>query len=53
MRNMIGCDFFCGEGATVIDPHGSLIEDLLTIIPRERTNDAIYFNPKDTERNIG
>jgi len=53
MRNMIGCDFFCGEGATVIDPHGSLIEDLLDIIPRERTNDVIYFNPKDTERALG
>jgi len=53
MRNMIACDLFCGEGVTVIDPHGSLIEDLLNVIPRERTNDVIYFNPKDTFRALG
>jgi hypothetical protein len=53
MRNMIACDLYGGAGVTVIDPHGSLIEDVLEIIPRERTNDVIYFNPKDTERAVG
>ena len=29
MRNMIVADIFNGNGVTVIDPHGSLVEDLL------------------------
>jgi hypothetical protein len=45
MRNMILCDIAGGLGVTVIDPHGSLIDDLLDHIPRSRTNDVIYFNP--------
>ncbi len=29
MRNMIVADLHAGNGLTVINPHGSLIEDLL------------------------
>ncbi len=39
-----------GEGVCVIDPHGDLIEDLLTYIPKERAKDVIIFDPSDTER---
>jgi type IV secretory pathway TraG/TraD family ATPase VirD4 len=46
-------DFHNGKGICVIDPHGSLIEDLLPYIPRERADDVIYFNPADTERPMG
>jgi len=46
-------DFHNGKGVCVIDPHGSLIEDLLPYIPRERADDVIYFNPADTERPMG
>ena len=46
-------DFHQGNGMCVIDPHGSLIEDLLPYIPRERADDVIYFNPADTERPMG
>lgn len=46
-------DFHNGKGMCVIDPHGSLIEDLLPYIPRERADDVIYFNPADTERPMG
>jgi len=42
-----------GKGMCVIDPHGSLIEDLLPYIPRSRADDVIYFNPSDTERPLG
>src|ERR1700760_3995816 len=45
LRNMIAWDIDCGLGVTVIDPHGSLIDDLLSLIPRSRTNDVIYFSP--------
>jgi len=53
MRNMIVADLHAGNGITVIDPHGSLIEDLLSAIPRSRTNDVIYLNPAHPERVIG
>ena len=53
MFNMIVADLHAGNGLTVIDPHGSLIEDLLDAIPRSRTNDVIYLNPADRDRVIG
>jgi len=46
-------DFHNGKGVCVVDPHGSLVEDLLPYIPRERADDVIYFNPADTERPMG
>jgi hypothetical protein len=46
-------DFHSGKGMCVIDPHGSLIDDLLPYIPRERADDVIYFNPADMERPMG
>lgn len=36
MRNMVVADLEAGNGLTVVDPHGSLIEDLLGAIPRNR-----------------
>lgn len=46
-------DFHQGKGVCVVDPHGSLIEDLMPYIPRERADDVIYFNPADTQRPMG
>ncbi len=46
-------DFHNGKGVCVVDPHGSLIDDLLPYIPRERADDVIYFNPADIERPMG
>ncbi|MBI3336085.1 ATP-binding protein [Candidatus Peregrinibacteria bacterium] len=46
-------DFHTGNGVCVIDPHGSLIDDLLPFIPRERADDVIHFDPADTERPMG
>ena len=48
LRNMIAWDIDSGEGVSVIDPHGQLVEDTIGHhIPRRRTNDVIYLNPKD------
>jgi hypothetical protein len=50
-RNMIRSDIIAGHGLTVVDPHGQLVDDILdNHIPRHRTNDIIYLNPKDQER---
>jgi hypothetical protein len=48
MRNMIVADIQAGLGVTVMDPHGSLIDDLLDSIPTRRTNDVIYLNPAES-----
>lgn len=42
-----------GEGIAMIDPHGSLIDDILPFIPRQRADDVVYFNPADTARPMG
>ncbi len=42
-----------GDGVCVVDPHGDLIEELTTFIPKERAKDVIIFNPADTERPMG
>ncbi len=53
IANMAVQDIKNGEGVCVIDPHGDLIEDILQRIPEERLDDAIIFDPSDTERPIG
>jgi hypothetical protein len=51
LRNMIAWDISSGLGVTVVDPHGQLIEDILeNHIPRHRTNDVVYCNPKNQSR---
>ena len=50
---MIRQDLKNNEGLCVIDPHGSLIEDILPFIPRHRADDVIYFDPSDLERPLG
>ncbi len=50
-RNMLAGDIAAGHGVTVVDPHGQLVEEIIeNHIPRHRTNDVIYFNPKDQTR---
>jgi hypothetical protein len=53
ISNMAKQDIQNGEGVCVIDPHGDLVEDILTCIPKERIDEVIYFNPSDTDRPIG
>ncbi len=53
LQVMIRQDLLNGDGLCVIDPHGSLVEDILPFIPRERADDVIYFDPSDLERPLG
>lgn len=53
MAEMIKQDIRNGEGVCVVDPHGSLIEDVLPSIPEERLDDVIIFDPSDMERPMG
>jgi len=53
MQVMLRQDFAEGKGVCVVDPHGSLIADIFSFIPRERADDVIYFNPADLDRPLG
>ncbi len=53
LQAMIRQDLRNGDGIAIIDPHGSLIEDIMPFIPRERADDVIYFNPGDMDRPMG
>jgi hypothetical protein len=41
------------KGFVLLDPHGELVEKIVTCIPKERAEDVIYFNPSDTDFAIG
>jgi len=53
MESLIRQDIESGKGICVIDPHGELAEFVLSIIPQERVNDVIYFDPGDISRPMG
>jgi hypothetical protein len=42
-----------GKGVAVLDPHGDLAERILEIVPPQRVEDVIYFDPSDPKRAIG
>ncbi len=51
--SLIKQDIQAGHGVCVIDPHGDLVDECLTFVPKERADDVIFFNPADYERPIG
>ncbi len=53
MFNMIIQNVLNGEGVCVVDPHGELVEGVLSAIPESRLKDVVYFNPADTDYHIG
>ncbi|MFA5030354.1 MAG: type IV secretion system DNA-binding domain-containing protein, partial [Patescibacteria group bacterium] len=53
LENMAIQDIQNGEGVCVIDPHGDLVEHILTHVPKERAQDVVYFNPSDIEHPLG
>lgn len=53
LENLAFQDIMNGDGFAFIDPHGDSVEELLGMIPRERLDDVIYFNPGDIENPLG
>ncbi len=53
LKDMVIQDIKEGKGVCFMDPHGDAIEDILKMVPPERAEDVIYFNPSDTERPLG
>ena len=53
LKDLIMQDIRAGRGVCFMDPHGDPVEEILKMIPPERAEDVIYFDPSDTERPIG
>lgn len=53
MENIIEEDIRNGAGVCVIDPHGGLVDAVLSKIPEDRIEDVIYFDPANIKRPIG
>ena len=53
LRNIAYQDMMEGRGFAFIDPHGDVVEELLSMVPPERIDDVIYFDPSDVENPIG
>lgn len=47
IANMVFQHLQCDGGLTVIDPHGDLVQALLALVPKRRTQDVVFFNPHD------
>jgi hypothetical protein len=53
LKEMILQDIEAGRGVCAIDPHGEFVEDIMQMMPPERAEDVIYFNPSDLDRPMG
>lgn len=53
LTNLIYQDMLEGKGLAFIDPHGDEAEKLMSMIPKDRTEDVIYFNPGDMQFPLG
>jgi len=53
ISNLVKQDMEAGKGVCVIDPHGDLVDTVLSYVPDNRLEDVIYFDPSDTQRPMG
>jgi hypothetical protein len=53
LENLALQDMLNGGGFAFVDPHGDTAEKLLAMVPRERTEDVIYFSPADMDYPMG
>ncbi|MBI2099431.1 type IV secretion system DNA-binding domain-containing protein [Candidatus Uhrbacteria bacterium] len=53
LKQMIKQDIEAGRGICALDPHGDLARDAIALVPKERVDDVIYFDPSDIERPMG
>ncbi len=51
--NLAKQDILNDKGLAVLDPHGDLINDLLSVIPQERYDDVIVFDPGELSKPLG
>src|SRR5439155_22824311 len=52
LLNMVLHDIAEGRGVTLLDPHGSLIDDVLKRLPRNRIDDVVVVDPSQIGRAV-
>ncbi len=53
LLNLIIQDITQGKGIAVLDPHGDLVESILTYIPEHRIKDVVIIDPSDSDFPVG
>jgi len=53
LKGLILQDILAGRGLAFIDPHGDAAEEIMGMIPKERTEDVIYFAPGEMDYPMG
>ena len=53
LENLALQDMLSGNGFAFVDPHGDTTEKILSMVPKERTEDVIYFCPADMDYPLG
>ena len=53
LENLALQDMLNGDGFAFVDPHGDTVDRLLAMVPKERTEDVIYFSPGDMDFPMG
>jgi hypothetical protein len=53
LENLALQDMLSGGGFAFVDPHGDAADRLLGMVPKDRTEDVIYFSPAETEYPMG
>jgi type IV secretory pathway TraG/TraD family ATPase VirD4 len=53
LETLIRQDLATGDGLVLLDPHGDLVERVLTAVPASRCDELVYWNVPDAERPLG
>jgi hypothetical protein len=53
LENLALQDMLKGNGFAFVDPHGDVVERILAMVPKERTEDVIYFSPAEMDYPMG
>ena len=53
MLSLIAQDLREGRGVALIDPHGDLVDDALSLVPRERAADVVLIDPSCQSHVVG
>jgi len=52
-QNLVVQDMYDGRGLAYIDPHGDAAEELLQMVPKDRVEDVVYFDPGNMDYPMG
>lgn len=53
LKSSIYQDMLSGKGLAVLDPHGDMFRELLSIVPENRRQDVVVFDPSDRDFPVG